>query len=802
MLLCWCASASPALAQDASTWFLAEGVSNGTFDQDILIGNPAPGSVSVTITLLPAPDALLTGENPRTFTVPGTGRLTVNLKQAFPGLNGAASAEVSAVVAGTSTPADIVVERSVFFPLTGTPYAGGTSASGVTEPATRWILAEGSGGVFDTFILLANPGASATATVSVRYLRGNGTTVTETRTIAPGRRDTLWPSILPGLATEGFTTVVESNVPIVAERAMYFDNFRSGHGALGATQARSTWFFAEGFTGGNASIAFETFLLIGNDNALPAAVTVTYFRDAGTPLVKTYHVPARSRFNIWTDQEPADGGGRLLPNTAFSVRIDSDRPIVAERAMYWGTPSAADPTTPVFPWAEGHAVGGIEAPALKWAFAEGRQGLDRSGVTFDSFFLVVNPHPSAIQVKATFATEDGTGVSTTVTVPANARTNIWPAAGLAEFQLLQGRRFAVFLEAVGGSPLPFVAERATYWNGYIGGHANAGTPWTGTFSTPAQQPANVQVTSMTPGAGRLSGGNVVTINGAGFGGATEVFFGGARVLPTSVTANAITFTVPLRTESTGYGTPGPRAVSLLSNGRYAPVSTYTQYFTVLAFGDSLTWGTTNFYVGDVKMSVTVNRPYPRRVRDLLRANPRFGEYVLLTNAGVPGERAVGEGDVRIKRCINGQANCLFTAAPGPDPYDYLTPYDAVVLLEGVNDINGPTTPARVRDSLRLMTVDAKATGARVLLTRFDSYGYNTVTGQPAVDTLEEAEELGDLTFALAVEQNTMRSRFEGISMDDGGLHPTQAGYDQMGATAASKLAEEFPRCAAGAPSCP
>ena len=108
--------------------------------------------------------------------------------------------------------------------------------------------------------------------------------VTTTRTIEPGRRETLWPSQQePSLAGQGFSTVVESDVPVVAERAMYFDNFRSGHDALGVTSGRQTWYFAEGFTGGNATIAFETFLLVGNDNDAPATVTATYFLDSGTP---------------------------------------------------------------------------------------------------------------------------------------------------------------------------------------------------------------------------------------------------------------------------------------------------------------------------------------------------------------------------------------------------------------------------------------------------------------------------------------------------------------------------------------
>ena len=46
---------------------------------------------------------------------------------------------------------------------------------------------------------------------------------------------------------------------------MYFDAFRGGHDALGVTTPSTTWYFAEGSTGGNTQTAFETFLLLANE---------------------------------------------------------------------------------------------------------------------------------------------------------------------------------------------------------------------------------------------------------------------------------------------------------------------------------------------------------------------------------------------------------------------------------------------------------------------------------------------------------------------------------------------------------
>ena len=94
------------------------------------------------------------------------------------------------------------------------------------------------------------------------------------------------------LASAEFSTVIESLTAgnlVIAERAMYFDDFRSGHDALGVTGPSTTWLFAEGFTGGNAQTAFETFLLLANTGDTDTVATVDYLLDNGQ--VVTPHLP-------------------------------------------------------------------------------------------------------------------------------------------------------------------------------------------------------------------------------------------------------------------------------------------------------------------------------------------------------------------------------------------------------------------------------------------------------------------------------------------------------------------------------
>jgi hypothetical protein len=501
-----------AFAQENSTWFLAEGASNATFTEEIQIGNPSAQRLEVTVTLLPQADAAVLTLF-RRFPLMAHARLTVRPGSDF-GLDGAASAVVSAVVEGTTVPADIVVERTMTF--AGAAQAGSHNASAVpgSRMATTWILAEGANGAqtpgevalgFDTFVLVANPNPTP-AEVRATYLTAAGASLTSTQVAPPYGRVTFWPRAEhAALGNAEFSTIIDSLTAanrVVAERAMYFDDFRSGHDALGVTSPSGTWFFAEGFTGGSATTAFETFLLLVNPGTTATIATVDYLLDTGAVISRTYPLAPRERFTVWVDQEGRTVDSRLTA-AAFGMRVTAPVPIVAERAMYWGTPSAADITTPTVPWREGHATAGIPTPAAGWAFAEGQQGaFGPSSARFDTFFQLANPQVNPIAVQATFVREDGMGLVRTVCVAGNARADIWTDI----YPELQGHRFATFLETVTSSDpacpgiagTSFVAERALYSGpGFEAGHVNIGTPWTGTIATPP--PANVCSYAISPG---------------------------------------------------------------------------------------------------------------------------------------------------------------------------------------------------------------------------------------------------------------------------------------------------------------
>jgi hypothetical protein len=183
----------------------------------------------------------------------------------------------------------------------------------------------------------------------------------------------------------------------------------------------------------------------------------------------------------------------------------------------------------------------------------------------------------------------------------------------------------------------------------------------------------------------------------------------------------------------------------------------------------------------------------------LSQNPQFGPYALVTNAGWPGEYVTVSGGggntnpggvARAARCTAGQPNCF--APLGVDPGDYFTPFDVVLFLEGINDLNANISPERVTNGMRGMVVDAKAKGAQVLLELFQSYGKDIFGNDSTFPA--KVTEYNNRLEALAVEQQVFRERYTGISMGPDGLHPNQAGYDMMATIAYDKLRDIFRRC--------
>jgi hypothetical protein len=126
---------------------------------------------------------------------------------------------------------------------------------------------------------------------------------------------------------------VESDVPIVSERSMYWAGdavpFGEGHNSAGVVQTATRWGLAEGRVGGPHQ--FSTYILLANPTSDAAEVTITYLRESGAPIVKTYRVPPTSRFNVDI------GSVAELHDESFGARIEVTNGvrIAVERSLYW-----------------------------------------------------------------------------------------------------------------------------------------------------------------------------------------------------------------------------------------------------------------------------------------------------------------------------------------------------------------------------------------------------------------------------------------------------------------------------------
>ncbi len=119
--------------------------------------------------------------------------------------------------------------------------------------------------------------------------------------VPAGSRRTVSSATLGSLITAPFSTLIESDVAVVADRTVTWAGGAAygSHTETAVLQPATTWYLAEGATGGG----FDLYYLLQNSNDGAVHVEVTYLRPLGLPpLVKTYGVAG---------EEPHDDlGGR------------------------------------------------------------------------------------------------------------------------------------------------------------------------------------------------------------------------------------------------------------------------------------------------------------------------------------------------------------------------------------------------------------------------------------------------------------------------------------------------------------
>ncbi len=320
------------------------------------------------------------------------------------------------------------------------PVSCGFDAAGLTT----WYFAEGyTGAGFEEYLTLQNAGMGE-ARVEVTYFQGGGATSNRTHYVPGGSRYTIFVNSDAGEDLE-LAVLINSDLPIVAERPMYFHyqgRVNGGHVGRGAGTTAPDWYFAEGYTGPG----FDEYLTLLNPNAFNCVVDVVYMIRGSGEVTRTHEVPAASRYTV---NVKADAGERLeLSARVGSFQEDHVTPagIVAERSIYFLFGGTID---------GGSVSLGSTELGTSWYFAEGY-----TGDYFQEYLTIMNPQDTEARVEMTYFTDSGDPtVRPELAVPAHGRETV-----LVNTDVGAGRNVSARVD----SDIPILVERPIYFSFFCG----------------------------------------------------------------------------------------------------------------------------------------------------------------------------------------------------------------------------------------------------------------------------------------------------------------------------------------------
>src|SRR6266566_2849965 len=453
----------------SKVWYFAEGRAGAGFKEFLTLGNPTGTPCQVNITYLTQPDRGTGGSKTVAVSVPASKRVTewvdgdLGTSPTGPGISDAATVSVDTTV--TPNCAGIVAERPMYFNALGTN--SGSDVVGVTHTATSFSFADmavGSqpgGGTVSSFLPILNPGTTS-ALVTATYFASGQQVGTQSLTVAPNSRGTIFPSQASPRLPSRVSVVLTSTQPVVSERPTYFSGIHAGNAGIvsggadviGVPQLANDWLFAEGYTGGHFQ---ETFALANLDPARTASVTITLEYNDGTSHAFPVTVNPLSQV-LWN----VNSNGLGATSQSVSAEITSSgAKIAVEREMYFGYSHVGDGRTTL-------ATGGTDvlgqvgpAGVSAYSFAEGYTNLG-----YDEWLTIQNPTPNTETISVTAANAVGTVYTFLQQVVGHSRYTVDMTAIVIGhmYHATDGYNGYEISLAVQSSNGPFVVERPMYWN--------------------------------------------------------------------------------------------------------------------------------------------------------------------------------------------------------------------------------------------------------------------------------------------------------------------------------------------------
>jgi len=306
---------------------------------------------------------------------------------------------------------------------------------GSPDLATHWYLAEGYTSLtFRESIATLNPGnVAARVTLHLLPVDGHHARSVSLRVAAHSEVIADINRLLPH---QSLSVSTDSDQPVVVARTVTFSSDRTGPGfgltlRTGSTTPATSWLFAEGST----LDRFQTFLTVLNPGRVRARVMAQFYGSSGHALGRrTLIVAAHSRGTLKLNT--------FLKASDIASVVTSDRPVLIERAEYFGAPNS--------PHIAGSDVFGRNGASTRWSFPGG------PGPGMSEFILLYNPSTVPVAIEATFYSRNGETRLFHVTVPPHVRDTIAVRRGLANFTSERG----VVLQATNGHG--FVAEQTLF----------------------------------------------------------------------------------------------------------------------------------------------------------------------------------------------------------------------------------------------------------------------------------------------------------------------------------------------------
>ncbi len=373
--------------QSATAFYFAEGCTRHGFDEWLCILNPSDQPANLGIGFL-FPDAPPAAIYPTLQ--PGT-RYTLYVNQQV-----GAERDVSITVASN---VPVVAERPMYFNYRGV-WAGNHVAAGSAVKSVEWYFAEGTTRPgFEEWLCVLNPDAG-TADVQVQLMESGGIAGTSSFSVGPYSRGTVSVNALAGVNRD-VSMRVTSTAPVVAERPMYFNYVKGisgGHDAMGTPATATGWYFAEGTT----RAGFDEYLCMFNPGSETATANVSFLTSGGAPVTRSVKIQPLSRSTMVVRSEAGD-------DKDVSIQIGSDKPIAAERPMYFSYAGGVG---------GGSVASGSTLSSKTWYFAE---GCTREG--FDEYLTLMNPETAGADVQVRYLT-GATSVTVSYKVEAGTRATV------------------------------------------------------------------------------------------------------------------------------------------------------------------------------------------------------------------------------------------------------------------------------------------------------------------------------------------------------------------------------------------